>query len=140
MTDEHAATIRRMRRSIRDHVTGLIAQGMEDGSFDPALNVSYVANSLFMSLNRATRWFHGGGIAPSVGAWHVQLFLEGIASEEWKDVVSSGTSRSSSEGLAEPTGGLVEQWGSVSQVPVRGSTKSGHRRLLDVGGEEQGVT
>jgi AcrR family transcriptional regulator len=84
MTNEHSSAIRAMRRAIRDHLTELIEQGVADGSFHPEINVTYLTNSLFLSLNRSIRWFHLEAQNPSIGAWHVRLFLEGLASPEWK--------------------------------------------------------
>lgn len=84
MTSEHAAVIRSMRRRIRDFVNVLMADGVCDGSFDSALNVRYATTTLLLSLNRSIRWYQAREGGPSMGEWHLRLFLEGLSSQEWR--------------------------------------------------------
>jgi hypothetical protein len=61
-----------------------MTDGVRDGSFDSALNARYATTTLLLSLNRSIRWYHAREGSPSIGGWHLRLFLEGLSSPEWR--------------------------------------------------------
>ena len=86
LSEEHAVIIRSMRRRIRRYLSDLLRKGVEQGLLEPQLKVPHLTNVLFMSLNRSTRWFRPSEGGPSLADWHLQLFMEGLATPSWRDL------------------------------------------------------
>jgi AcrR family transcriptional regulator len=81
LSAEHRSQVDAMRRKIQRHVVGIIDQGKAEGTFDPAIDSTIAANSLFATLNGTSDWVRDLRRLPAVTEFYVRLFLNGLAGD-----------------------------------------------------------
>jgi AcrR family transcriptional regulator len=81
LSSEHRSQVDAMRRKIQRHVVGIIDQGKAEGAFDPAIDSTIAANSLFATLNGTSDWIRDFRRFPEVTDFYVRLFLNGLAGD-----------------------------------------------------------
>ena len=79
LSAEHRAQVDAMRRKLHRFVAGLVAQGIAEGYFDPAVDPNVVATTLFLTLNSTSDWIRDLSKLSEVTDWYVRLFLNGLA-------------------------------------------------------------
>ena len=79
LSEAHADQLRSMRETVETHLLTIVVQGIGEGDFDPNLNAHWVIDTLLSSLNSSPRWYRPRSGGSSLGYWHLQLFLEGLA-------------------------------------------------------------
>ncbi len=79
-----------MRREITESMEAIIVQGIEEGSFEPDLNVRVAASTLLRMLNTTISWFRParvGMTSDGLADWYTHLFLAGVTTP--RDATSS---------------------------------------------------
>lgn len=78
---ERRMEILALRRRIAKATEDIIAEGVRDGSFHPAVDPSTAASTLLRSVNTTSRWFkpRDGATWQEVIDWMVGLYLAGLA-------------------------------------------------------------
>jgi AcrR family transcriptional regulator len=82
---ERRAQIFEMRRQIQESTEAIIVQGIDDGVFDPDLNVRVTASTLLRMLNTTMSWFRPArlGMTPDeLADWYAHLFLAGVTTRQ----------------------------------------------------------
>jgi AcrR family transcriptional regulator len=79
LSTEHRAQVDAMRRKLHRFVVGVLEQGIAEGYFDPTIDPSVVATTLFLTLNSTSDWMRDMSKLPEITDWYVHLFLNGLA-------------------------------------------------------------
>jgi AcrR family transcriptional regulator len=82
LTDAHRAQVDAMHFQLRDHVSGIIKDGIAHSEFDADVDVDMATSSLFAMLNSTGEW--AGNTDPvayeQIAAWYSRLFLRALGS------------------------------------------------------------
>jgi AcrR family transcriptional regulator len=81
LSPEHRSQVDAMRRKIHRHVVGIIDQGKAEGAFDPTVDATIAASSLFATLNGTSDWVRDPNRLGEVTDFYVRLFLSGLAGD-----------------------------------------------------------
>jgi len=81
LSPEHRSQVDAMRRKIQRHVVGIIDQGKAEGFFDPTIDATIAASSLFATLNGTSDWVRDLRRLPEVTDFYVRLYLSGLAGD-----------------------------------------------------------
>jgi AcrR family transcriptional regulator len=71
-----------MRRRINGYVQALIRTGIEEGLFEPTVDVRMAARSLFQLLNQRGSYRDSGPPIPELTAWYTRMFIRGLCTTE----------------------------------------------------------
>jgi len=81
LSPEHRSQVDAMRRKIHRHVVGIIDQGKAERLFDPTVDSTIAASTLFATLNATSDWVRDLRRLPEVTDFYVRLFLGGLAGD-----------------------------------------------------------
>ena len=73
------------RDEFSDYVKQIIQQGIDEGAFDPAVDVSLATISVFELLRSTRQWHHPRGrlSKAAVAEWYSQFIVRGLGGPEW---------------------------------------------------------
>jgi AcrR family transcriptional regulator len=81
LSSQHLAQVDAMQYQLRDHVSGIIKDGVAHGEFDADVDVDMATSSLFAMLNSTGEW--AGSADPvayeEIAAWYSRLLLRALA-------------------------------------------------------------
>jgi AcrR family transcriptional regulator len=79
LAPEHQEQVDVMRAQLRNHVSGIIRDGIASGDFDATVDVDVATSSLFALMNTTSEWAQPGQ-APwnDIAEWYVRLFLRAL--------------------------------------------------------------
>jgi TetR/AcrR family transcriptional regulator, cholesterol catabolism regulator len=99
LAPEHREQFDIMRSQLRNHVTGILDQGIAAGDFDPMIDVDVVTNSVFALMNTTSEWARDAGQASwdAIAEWYARLFLRSLAPST-HDVLSEGATAAVNDG------------------------------------------
>ena len=87
LSREHLAQVDAMYYQLRNHVSGIIKDGVAAGEFDTDVDVDMATSSLFAMLNSTGEW--AGSADPvaydEIAAWYSRLFLRALAPDMPRD-------------------------------------------------------
>jgi AcrR family transcriptional regulator len=86
LSPEHREKIDVMRRELHGFARSIIEQGVEDGDFDPEVDVGVATNTLFELLNTTRQWVKPGRrTLAEIGDWYARMLIRGLALESSLD-------------------------------------------------------
>lgn len=81
LSSQHLAQVDAMQYQLRDHVSGIIKDGVAHGEFDADVDVDMATSSLFAMLHSTGEW--AGSADPvayeEIAAWYSRLLLRALA-------------------------------------------------------------
>ena len=88
------------RDKFGDFVKAIIEDGVKQGHFDPSVDVSVAANTIFELMNTSRMWYQPTGrmSLAEIGEWYATFVIRGLGGPEW----SRGRGRPPSRTRAAP--------------------------------------
>jgi AcrR family transcriptional regulator len=81
LSPEHRAQVDAMRCQLRNHVGGIISEGIAQGDFDADVDIDMATSSLFALLSTTSEWARATDARAweSIGEWYSRLFLSALS-------------------------------------------------------------
>jgi TetR/AcrR family transcriptional regulator, cholesterol catabolism regulator len=75
------------RDGINEHVKGIIRQGIDDGAFDPDVDVSVAAAAMFELMKSSHLWHRPSGKLTfgELGDWYATFAIRGLGGPDWRE-------------------------------------------------------
>lgn len=79
------------RDVINEHVKGIIRQGIDDGAFDPDVDVSVAAAAMFELMKSSHLWHRPSGKLTfgELGDWYATFAIRGLGGPDWRQRAGS---------------------------------------------------